>query len=217
MRGFVFVLPVLALLYAVPYGIRRYHRSIVQANYLDYIEQNQKFFSGFADSSFTSREEVLKTGQEPGKSSKNNVSSKKLKRPVKPALSKISFSETTAVELQMVRGVGPVLSERIVKYKAKLGGFHSPEQLLEVYGVDAELAGQIYAVFPFQPKIDSKLNINLADFKQLINHPYIEYGAAKVILAYREQHGNYISAEDLLKIKIFNEPWVSRITPYLEF
>jgi DNA uptake protein ComE-like DNA-binding protein len=217
MRGFVFLLPVLAFLYAVPYYIKSYHRSIVQASYLEYIEENQTFFSQSSASPFISQEEKPKQGQEPGKSDKSNTSSQKLKKPLKPALSKISFSETTAVELQMVRGVGPVLSERISKYKAKLGGFHAPEQLLEVYGVEAELAEEIYAVFPFKSKINSKININLADFKQLINHPYIEYGAAKVILAYREQHGNYVSADDLLKIRIFNESWVNRIAPYLEF
>ena len=217
MRGFVFVLPVLALIYAVPYFIRSYHHSMVQASYLEYVEKNKVYFSQISGSAFVSQEEKSKQEQESRKSGENNAPSQRLKKPVKPALSKISFAETTAVELQMVRGVGPVLSERISKYKARLGGFHSPEQLIEVYGVDAELAEEIYAVFPFKSKIDHKLDINHADFKQLINHPYIEYGAAKVILAYRDQHGNFATAEDLLKIKIFNEPWLNRIAPYLKF
>jgi DNA uptake protein ComE-like DNA-binding protein len=38
-----------------------------------------------------------------------------------------------------------------------------------------------------------------------------------VIVAYREQHGLYTQADDLLKIKIFNEEWLERLKPYLEF
>ncbi|WP_339923654.1 helix-hairpin-helix domain-containing protein [uncultured Cyclobacterium sp.] len=207
MRGFVFVIPVLTLLYAAPYFIERHNRSAAQTSYLTYIAENKALFSQEPSS-----QERKATGNE-----RSSNATSTLKRPAKPSLNKISFTETTAVELQMVQGVGPVLSARIAEYRSNLGGFNAPEQLLEVYGVNAELAEKIYTVFTFEPKINRKLNVNNADFKQLIKHPYIDYGAAKVILAYRNQHGNYDSAKDLLNIKIFNEAWVNRIAPYLAF
>ncbi|EPR68852.1 ComEA family DNA-binding protein [Cyclobacterium qasimii] len=213
MRGFVFVIPVLTLLYAAPYFIERHNRSAAQASYLAYIAENKTLFSQES----SSQESNEKSSQERRGSEKKGNATPTLKRPTKPSLNKISFAETTAVELQMVQGVGPVLSARIAEYRDNLGGFNAPEQLLEVYGVNAELAEKIYDVFTFEPKIERQLNVNLADFKQLIKHPYIDYGAAKVILAYRNQHGNYDSAKDLLNIKIFNEAWVDRITPYLSF
>lgn len=114
-------------------------------------------------------------------------------------------------------GVGPVLSARIESFRDKLGGFHSPEQLLEVYGIDAELAAKIYELFPFQAKITNRIKINEAAFKELVSHPYIGTGEAKVILAYRKQHGRYEAADDLLGIKLFTEAWVDRIAPYLSF
>ncbi|MBR9773842.1 MAG: helix-hairpin-helix domain-containing protein [Cytophagales bacterium] len=217
MRGFVFVIPLLALLYAVPYFIERYNRSVSQALYLEYIAKNKAFFS--SEPSFTKVSQDEKSKQSKGSKEKESakISSSKLIKPSKPVFNQLSFADVSAIELQMVQGVGPVLSARISEYRDNLGGFHKPEQLLEVYGVDAALAEKIYATFTFEPEITSKININQADFKQLIKHPYIDYGATKVILAYRNQHGAFGSAEDLLKIKIFNQPWVDRVSPYLSF
>ncbi|MDO6438406.1 helix-hairpin-helix domain-containing protein [Cyclobacterium sp. 1_MG-2023] len=217
MRGFVFVIPILALLYAVPYFIERYNRSVSQEMYLKYIAKNKAFFSSESAFSQVSQEEKSKQPQEEKGKGGANVSVPRLTKPSQPVFNQLSFAEVSAIELQMVQGVGPVLSARISEYRDNLGGFHRPEQLLEVYGVDAALAEKIYTAFTFEPRIISKININQVDFKQLIKHPYIDYGATKVILAYRDQHGAFGSAEDLLKIKIFNRPWVDRIAPYLSF
>ncbi|MEX0882566.1 MAG: helix-hairpin-helix domain-containing protein, partial [Cyclobacteriaceae bacterium] len=134
-----------------------------------------------------------------------------------PELNKVLFHETDAVVLQMVSGIGPVLSARIVAFRDNLGGFYTKKQILEVYGIDADLAEKIYEAFPFEPKITQKINLNDIDLKGLARHPYIKYGEAKVILAYRKQHGALKNSEDLLKIKIFNEEWVNRLAPYLVF
>ncbi len=118
--------------------------------------------------------------------------------------------------LQVVSGIGPVLAGRIVKYRENLGGFIDPGQIMEVYGVDEDLAEKIYKVFPFDKVPVKRLKLNESSIQELASHPYIKYGEAKVILAYREQHGGFHSTEDLLKIKIFNEDWFSRISPYLQ-
>jgi DNA uptake protein ComE-like DNA-binding protein len=217
MRGFVFVIPILSLLYAVPYFIETYNRSVSQAMYLDYIAENQAYFSSVSTFSQVSQEEKSEPPPKEKKKEDANASVSRLTKPFQPEFNQLSFAEVSAIELQMVQGIGTVLSARISKYRDNLGGFHKPEQLLEVYGVDAALAEKIYAAFPFEPKITDKININQADFKQLIKHPYIDYAATKVILAYRNQHGSFGSAEDLLKIKIFNRPWVERVAPYLSF
>ncbi|GAB3013117.1 hypothetical protein GCM10027284_35980 [Cyclobacterium sediminis] len=217
MRGFVFVIPTLGLLYAVPYFIERYNRSVSRAMYMKYIAENKAFFSSKSTFSQVSQEEKSKQPQKEERKEGANVAGPRLTKPSQPVFNQLSFPEVSAIELQMVQGVGPVLSARISEYRANLGGFHRPEQLLEVYGVDEALAEKIYSTFVFEPRITSKININQADFKQLIQHPYIDYGATKVILAYRNQHGAFGSAEDLLKIKIFNRPWVDRVAPYLSF
>ncbi|TAF29477.1 MAG: hypothetical protein EAZ70_01985 [Runella slithyformis] len=40
---------------------------------------------------------------------------------------------------------------------------------------------------------------------------------AKLMVRYREQHGAYPNAQELLKIKILDQKFVDKITPYLEF
>jgi DNA uptake protein ComE-like DNA-binding protein len=45
----------------------------------------------------------------------------------------------------------------------------------------------------------------------------MRYGEAKVLIAFRKQHGAFRSEEDLLKISIFKKEWISKISPYLDF
>lgn len=220
-RGFVFVVPMLVILYAIPYWLSGYFRAYNEEEYIDYLEKvknNPEFYKAdtrTSDTAFVTdwpQEENKKTGNRQHRQQRQSLT-----RPVAPQLNSLSFPEATAVELQMVSGVGPVLSARIESFRGKLGGFHSPEQLLEVYGIDGELAAKIYELFPFQAQINRRIKINEATFKDLVRHPYIGTGEAKVIIAYRNQHGGYEVANDLLGIKIFTEEWVDRIAPYLSF
>lgn len=48
----------------------------------------------------------------------------------------INTADTT--ELKRLRGIGSVLSARIVKYRGKIGGFTSVEQLRNIYGLSQE-------------------------------------------------------------------------------
>ena len=129
----------------------------------------------------------------------------------------VGFHDTDSIILQAVSGVGPVISSRIIKYRDRVGGFYEAGQLLEVYGVTEELADKVYQMFPFAPSIRKKLAINQMTAKELAMHPYIGASEAKVIYAYRSQHGLFSKPEDLLNIKIFSEEWLSRLVPYLEF
>lgn len=90
-------------------------------------------------------------------------------------------------------------------------------QLLDVFGMSPEVMERVFDYFEFSPGIYRKVAINEWDASTLANHPYITYGAAKVIVAYRTQHGPYQQAEDLMKVKIFTEDWVEKVKPYLEF
>lgn len=132
-------------------------------------------------------------------------------------LNKLDFDEADSIVLQIVPGIGQTMAGRIVKFKENLGGLHSKEQLMDVYGMNPELLDRIFEYFSFSPGIHQKISINTLEVSDLAKHPYISYGAAKVIVAYREQHGPFDAPEDLLKIKIFNEEWLERLLPYLDF
>ncbi|WP_375583896.1 ComEA family DNA-binding protein [Cyclobacterium xiamenense] len=217
-RGFVFVIPLLLVLHAVPQLISEYLRSTEQKKYRQYLEMAEATPEiSLQPTAGSDPSPHPPPFQEAGNDKPTQKKATQLSRPETPSLNTVPFPEAGSVELQMVSGVGPVLSARIEAFREKLGGFHSPEQLLEVYGVDAELAQKIYEVFPFQAKIMRTLAINEAAVGELANHPYIGYGEAKVMVAYRQQHGAYSSAADLLQIKIFTPEWVDRIAPYLSF
>jgi competence protein ComEA len=132
-------------------------------------------------------------------------------------LNRLPFSEADSVLLQIVPGIGPGTAGRIIKYRQQLGGFHSETQLLEVYGVKEETMLAIWDFFEFDPQIFKKIGINSGSVEDIAGHPYISYGEAKVLTAYRKQHGRFNSADDLLKIKIFKPAWVHKINPYLDF
>lgn len=142
---------------------------------------------------------------------------KEYRRPAAPAMAKIPFSEADSITLQIVPGIGAVTAGRIIKFRENLGGLHHKSQLLDVYGVEEELVERVFEHFTFDPGISSRLDINSLSLAELAQHPYITYAQAKVIMAYRDQHGPYEKAEDLLKIKIFTREWLDKLEPYLEF
>ncbi len=219
-RGFLFVLPTLLLMYFIPYGIEAWLEKGRKESYLLYLEQAKQWTEelGAQDKTIKKGDQVsqafdqVKIQQDTSKGPDNP----RISKPGSPNLTPLSFHEADSLVLQVVSGVGPVLSGRIVKYREHLGGFFDPGQLLEVFGVDKELAEKIYQVFPFDQAPIRKLKLNSATLQELAAHPYIKYGEAKVILAFREQHGAYQRTNDLLKIKIFNEEWLARLDPYLE-
>ncbi|KEO74843.1 ComEA family DNA-binding protein [Anditalea andensis] len=142
---------------------------------------------------------------------------KAYKRPSSPTLAKIPFSEADSIVLQIVPGIGGVMAGRIIKFRDNVGGLHQKSQLLDVYGVEEELVEKIFDHFTFEPGISRKININTSVLTDLSQHPYISYAQAKVIVAYRDQHGPFLNSDDLLKIKIFTPEWVNNIAPYLSF
>ncbi len=126
----------------------------------------------------------------------------------------INLADTA--ELKAIRGIGEKLSVRIVRFRDALGGFVSVEQLAEVYGLDstriAELQRHCFIEPGFQPK---KININTAARQDIAGHPYISHRQAGSIVAYRFNHGNYASIEDICRIENLDSVTFRKIRPYL--
>lgn len=129
----------------------------------------------------------------------------------------ITLNQADSVDLKRVYGIGKVLSKRIIKFRDKLGGFHSKDQLAEVYGLDSLTVKKVLEQFPLEqsPAI-KRLKINEADQQTLGNHPYISYKLAKVIVSYRDQHGPFSTLESLEDIVIIDHQTFLKISPYLE-
>jgi len=138
------------------------------------------------------------------------------KREARPGRFDLNMADTN--QLKAIRGIGSGLSRRIIKYRDALGGFASPNQVYEVYGLDSAVVNELFT-FAYLSENQSfkKIKINAASFEELNAHPYITPRLAKIIIAYRQQHGTYHSANDLAQIKILDPATLQKIAPYLSF
>ena len=59
------------------------------------------------------------------------------------------------------------------------------------------------------------INVNTADYKTLISHPYLEKAETTAILSYREMVGKIQHTDELLKQKVLSEDVFRKIKPYL--
>ncbi|HBK71421.1 MAG TPA: hypothetical protein DDZ39_07185 [Flavobacteriaceae bacterium] len=127
------------------------------------------------------------------------------------------LNSATAKDLQTINGIGEKLSERIIKYRKKLGGFLLDEQLYEVYYLDAEIATKVLERFKVIEKpIIIKININTATFKEVLSVVYIDYELTKKIFEYRDEVAEIQSLEELKKIDGFPLDKFNRIALYLD-
>lgn len=132
----------------------------------------------------------------------------------------VKFDLNTADTMQLmgIFGIGRGLSNRIVRYRTRLGGFHANEQVREVFGLDSSVVDELFKKAEVKSSTAiSKLKINKMTLEEISSHPYITKRYAKIIINYRNQHGPYKQASDLLKTSIFPVENVEKLKPYLDF
>ncbi|WP_025763854.1 ComEA family DNA-binding protein [Dyadobacter tibetensis] len=147
---------------------------------------------------------------DPPKSSINSFSSSK-------SIGHFDINSADSSQLLPLKGIGNKLAQRILKFRDALGGFYSKKQYSEIYGLDSltlqELSRHTDITSPTQ-----KISINTATVERLTSHPYLRNKKlASVIVNYRNQHGPYHSAEDLMKIKVLDTTSLEKILPYISF
>lgn len=206
-RGFIMLIPVLLVLYTIPLVYDSILANKNQGDYENYLTKMDSLAN--AGWNRVETQYYLASSQD---TSKSNT-----RRRNQPQFKRLPFDEADSIVLQIVPGIGSATAGRIIKYRDAIGGMHSSEQLMDVYGMSEEVMERVFQYFEFTPGIKTKININTADVQTLAMHPYINYGSAKVIVAYRDQHGAYGSADDLLKVRIFSQDWIDRIKPYLAY
>lgn len=126
------------------------------------------------------------------------------------------INKATADELMKVRGIGPVLSERIVKFRDRLGGFLVREQLYDVYGLDPEVVERMFMRYTVVEKPEiAPININTASADEIASLVYLSKAVAYRIIRHREQYGPLETLEELTKIEDFPADKIDRISLYL--
>lgn len=133
----------------------------------------------------------------------------------KPTNTIIDINQSSPEEWQQLNGIGPSFSKRIVKFRDKLGGFSSVNQVRETYGLPDSTFQKIKPQLQSSP-ILNKINLNEATEDQLKAHPYISWNQAKLIISYRNMHGKFQSVNELLKIGALKKEWIEKIQIYLK-
>ena len=124
----------------------------------------------------------------------------------------LSSADTSA--LKQIPGIGSYYAGKIVRYRDRLGGFVSVEQLNEIEG----LPDRITRWFTLdQSSVVCQIKINHATFKQLVRHPYLSYEQTKVIVNHIRKYGPITGWKDLRLYKEFSESDFQRLAPYILF
>ncbi|AEE52313.1 helix-hairpin-helix domain-containing protein [Haliscomenobacter hydrossis] len=127
----------------------------------------------------------------------------------------VNASDTSA--WQSLRGIGPVLASRIVKFRDKLGGFYALEQVRETYGLADSVFQKILPCLTLGNPGLKPLLINQATLNELATHPYIGFKAARGILNWKDQHGPFTKPEHLEEVVALEKQKLERLRPYLQF
>ena len=123
-----------------------------------------------------------------------------------PVLDINAADSTEFVELPQI---GETMASRIHRYRNRLGGFVSMDQLFEIKGMDTARFSAIKPYILLGNNEIRKINVNQDEFKTLLRHPYLEYEQVKAIVNHRERKGLIKNWEQLKGI-------VGEVNPTLE-
>jgi len=170
-----------------------------QINHLIRIPENENTFSGHEET------EMIDSGI------KNQIKQEWI-------LLRFDLNEADTAQLISVKGIGPVFSRRIIKYRDLLGGYVSTEQLREVYGLRDEtllyLKECVFVDSLFEPE---KIRLNFSTWEELVKHPYIHSELANRILNIRSMDGPYLDANDFIRRLDLPDSLRINLIPYCEF
>ena len=116
-----------------------------------------------------------------------------------PIIDLNTVDSTTLVELPQI---GPYTAVRIIEFREKLGGFIDKEQLRDVKGMDDARFAAIQPYINLAAVEIRKVDVNRADFKTLVHHPYLNYEQVKCIVNQREKRGmikNWAQLQSLIE------------------
>lgn len=130
-----------------------------------------------------------------------------------------SFVEANAADttlLKQIPGIGSAYARKILAYREQLGGFVNASQLEEIDGLPYGISSW-FRVSSSAAENIKQININRADFKRLVHHPYLTYEQTKYIVNLRGRIGNLRGWDDLRGSNLFTDADFARLKPYFTF
>lgn len=128
----------------------------------------------------------------------------------------VELNTADTAELKQLIGIGPYFARQIVYYREKLGGYYSPEQLLEINKFTPEKLDRIRQNITVDRSKIRQISVNWSTAEKLNRHPYINFYQAKAIFEKRKKRA-FASIDDLKGIPELTAEDLERIAPYLKF
>lgn len=125
----------------------------------------------------------------------------------------IALNGSDTTQLKKIPGIGSSYANAICRYRERLGGFYSSNQLLEIDGIPESVVHYVAV----DRSVIRKLNLNKLSYRQLRQHPYINFYQAKDIVDYRRLHGTLKSMSELKLLDSFTKEDIERLKYYVEF
>lgn len=141
----------------------------------------------------------------------------RIQAPARRSAVVIELNSCDSAMLEALPGIGPVLSARIIKFRNLLGGFVSPEQLREVYGLSEDTWALVRERIKADTALVRKININTAEYRELIRLPYFNRDAVSAILKYRELMGKIQTMDELVENNVISAETAEKVKLYMEY
>ncbi len=138
-----------------------------------------------------------------------------IEQPVTPLIVDLNSADST--QLMLIKGLGRGIARSILRFRAASGGFVSPDQLTEVYGMTDDLFGRIRPYCMADPSTVRKIQLNTASVDKLRAHPYLNFYQAKAIYELRRRKGKLHSIDQLRHIEELDDSTLMKIEAYLSF
>ena len=134
-------------------------------------------------------------------------------KPEKKAIPVVDLNTVDSTTLVELPRMGGYMASRIIAFRDKMGGFVEVEQLLDVKGLDSTRFAAMRPYLLIGDTETRRIDVNRADFKTLVGHPYLSYEQVKRIFRQRETRGmikSWAQLEALLKEE-------GEVNPLLEY
>ncbi len=129
---------------------------------------------------------------------------------------KIDINKADSALWESLPGIGPGFAGRIVKFRIRLGGFVSVDQVAETFGLPDSTYKKILPFLTQGNYSVSQLSLNSDSEEVFKAHPYIRWKLAKQIVAFRRNRNGIKSIEDLRQLDNINDSLFGKIKPYLK-
>ena len=103
-------------------------------------------------------------------------------------LGEINSADTT--QLKRIQGIGSVYSNRIVKFRKRLGGFVDIDQIAAVYGLNENIVDSIKKYFTLDLSMVKKISLEDANSYELKRYPFLSKNIIDEYLEFRTKRSN---------------------------